>query len=101
MLDILKAKKVCFVAFGLIHNGILTITIPELIESEKSGLLVPEKNPEQLAQAIQRLIDDPALRNNLAAEGFRRVQQHFNAVETNAQLMSLFLESISIETDGS
>ncbi len=36
--------------------------IPELIEHQKTGLLVESRNPSQLAQAIELLITNPALR---------------------------------------
>ena len=44
----------------------------EIIENEKSGLLVPVANPHELASAILRLIEDERLRTNLAAEAKKR-----------------------------
>ena len=45
--------------------------IPELIEDEVSGLLVPPKDGAALANAMRRLIDNRELRERLAAGGFR------------------------------
>ena len=39
-----------------------------LIEHERTGLLVPAGDPQQLAQAIDTLIDDPSRRNALATQ---------------------------------
>jgi glycosyltransferase involved in cell wall biosynthesis len=49
--------------------------IPEVVESGETGLLVPPRNPEELAKALIRLIDGKELRNNLAAEGRKRVSR--------------------------
>lgn len=41
--------------------------IPEIMTDERTGLLTPERNPEVLAKAIERLLADPALGAALAA----------------------------------
>lgn len=63
--------------------------IPELIENGKSGFLVPEKNPEQLASAIKKLIDDPDFRSEIAKNGYNRVREIFNQEITTKQLLSI------------
>lgn len=52
--------------------------IPELVEPEKTGLLVPERDPAALADAIQRLVDDPGLRRRLATAGRAKVAREFD-----------------------
>jgi glycosyltransferase involved in cell wall biosynthesis len=39
--------------------------IPEIVEHERTGLLVPVDDPKALAEAIGRLLDDPQLRERL------------------------------------
>lgn len=39
----------------------------EMIEDERSGLLVPPADPDALAAALRRVIDDPELRHRLGA----------------------------------
>ena len=41
----------------------------EIVEDGRTGLLVPPGRPDALAGALQRFIDDPALRARLAAAG--------------------------------
>ena len=52
--------------------------IPELIENEVTGLLVEQKNSEQLKAALTRLISDPRLRHQLGQAGYQRVRQKFS-----------------------
>ena len=66
--------------------------IPEIIEDGRSGLLVPPRDPEELARAIQRLVDDPALRQRLGEEARRRVQERFT-LDLQAHRMTEVLES--------
>jgi glycosyltransferase involved in cell wall biosynthesis len=51
--------------------------VPELVVDGETGLLVPEGDPPGLAAALQRMVDDPALRARLGAAGRARVERHF------------------------
>ncbi len=75
--------------------------IPELIQHDRSGLLVSAADAQALADAIQRLIDDPELRKRLGAEGRKKVLDEYD-LEKNIQGMIEFFEctpgtAISIE----
>jgi glycosyltransferase involved in cell wall biosynthesis len=63
--------------------------IPDLVENGKSGILIPEKNPDLLAQTIARLIDDPDLRYNIAKGGYNRVKEKFNVADSREKLIAL------------
>ena len=52
--------------------------IPELIEHDVNGLLVPPRDPVALAGALRRAIVDPVLRLRLAAAGRRVVTTRFS-----------------------
>lgn len=69
----------------------------EIIEDDKTGLLVPTENPEALAAALQRLIDNRDLRMRLGQAGQRHAQdfsakrigatyaQHFRAIAARSK----------------
>ena len=52
--------------------------IPELITDGETGLLVEERDPKALADAMARLMDDPALALLLADAGEKRVREKFS-----------------------
>jgi colanic acid/amylovoran biosynthesis glycosyltransferase len=64
--------------------------IPELIRSEVDGILVPPGDQEQLAAALERLIDDPDLREQLGQAGRRRVLNNFDLHRNVANLAEVF-----------
>ncbi|MGX5843179.1 glycosyltransferase [Mesorhizobium sp. ArgA1] len=64
--------------------------VPELLSSDETGLLVPSENPTALAQALERLIRDPALRARLGDAAEQRVRGNFDHVASIVQLKDLF-----------
>jgi glycosyltransferase involved in cell wall biosynthesis len=52
--------------------------VPEVILDGITGILVPPKDPAQLAQAILKLIKDPQLSARLAEGGYQRLKTHFD-----------------------
>ena len=63
--------------------------IPELIEADRTGLLVAPGDPAALATALDRLIREPALRDRLAAAGQARVRERFGLQATIDRLADL------------
>jgi sugar transferase (PEP-CTERM/EpsH1 system associated) len=57
---------------------------PELVLDGVTGLLVPARSPEALADAIVTLLRDPALRASMGQAGKNRVKEHFS-IETMVQ----------------
>ncbi|NMK49135.1 glycosyltransferase family 4 protein [Achromobacter sp. Bel] len=47
--------------------------VSEMFRDGDTGILVPPKNPQALADALQRLIDDPALRRRMGEAGRKMV----------------------------
>lgn len=64
--------------------------IPELITDGHDGLLVPEKDPEKLATAIQELLDSPEKRRDIAENGRETVQNKFNISRSVETLTEVF-----------
>jgi glycosyltransferase involved in cell wall biosynthesis len=64
--------------------------IPELITSGESGLLVSPSDAAQLADAIETLIANPALRQSLGKAGRRKVTASYDLVRNVARLHNIF-----------
>ena len=62
-------------AVGLPVIGTQAGGIPEIIDDQKTGLLVPPQNPKKLADAIVMLIDDAVLRKKLGRTGQQAVSR--------------------------
>lgn len=65
-------------------------SLAELVEHGKSGLFVPERDPDALANALGQILADPDGAAAMAAEGRRRVVQNFDMVQTVAELVRTF-----------
>lgn len=65
--------------------------IPEVVENEKTGLLVPPKDPNALAEAIIKLLKDKDKRETFAIEGKKRVLQKFAASEMVEKVEQVYL----------
>ena len=50
----------------------------QLLEHERHGLLIPPGDPYQLAEAMRRLLDDPALALRLAQAARKRVEERYS-----------------------
>jgi glycosyltransferase involved in cell wall biosynthesis len=64
-------------------------SIPELVESGRSGLLVPPRDAAALAAALQTLRDDETLRSQLGQAGRTKILQEFNLYKNVVTLLRL------------
>ena len=78
--------------------GVPVVTTPlnglaEAVVDGETGLLVPGHDPAALADALELLLVDPALRERLATAARRRVEERFSLSRSVEQLRALFPEA--------
>jgi len=64
--------------------------IPEAIEHERTGLIVPQGDAAALAEACRRLLEDGALRERLATAARALVEQRFSSEANTRRLRALW-----------
>jgi glycosyltransferase involved in cell wall biosynthesis len=70
--------------------------IPELIASERDGLLVPPNEPSKLADAMERILASPELGERLSRSARSKIETQFSLDHGTAELLGGF----SIPDDG-
>jgi len=69
--------------------------IPDFIENDQNGIIIPQKSPKKLEAALQRLITDKPLRNRLALNGHNMVRKEFSSELSIAELSKVIEELTS------
>ena len=72
-------------AIGTWHSG-----IPELVTDGVSGLLVPERDVDALAEALVTLVDHPGRWPAMGLAGRQRVEAEFDSDKLNKDLVELY-----------
>lgn len=67
--------------------------IAEVVQNERTGLLVPPGDATALAEAMHRLASDPQMRHGLGRLAFAFARGHLNARVQSAALEDLLLEA--------
>jgi len=67
----------------------------DILKNEENGLLVPSNQPDAMANAILRMIKDPALARRLAHEAKRTVLE-FDIKKTVDKIQSLYTEQLKV-----
>jgi glycosyltransferase involved in cell wall biosynthesis len=67
-----------------------TVGIPELIENKREGLLVEQKNAVELASAIEHLLKNAELREEMGRQGRTKVMREFNIAHFPNQIYNIF-----------
>jgi glycosyltransferase involved in cell wall biosynthesis len=73
--------------------------ISELVENDRNGFLVQEKNSEALAQAIAKLITQSDLRQQFGQRGREKVLTDFNLTRNVGEIRDLFEKLSQPELD--
>ena len=77
-------------ANGLPIIGSAVSAIPEVVAHGESGLLVPPRDVDQLAQAMRRLLDEPTTLQAMQQHARARLASHFNADRMAMQTVEFY-----------
>jgi glycosyltransferase involved in cell wall biosynthesis len=69
--------------------------IPDVVKDRQTGLLVPEKSPERLAEAILELIDRPDYARELARNGLNFSRERFDWGRITDSIEAVYREAIA------
>lgn len=69
--------------------------IPEAVQHEKTGLLVPQRNPYELAKAIRTILTDTERARKMAFEARRTVEEKFDSRLWLSRLYEIFNKELS------
>lgn len=69
--------------------------VPELVVEGETGLLVPAGDAGALAEALRRLVEDPALRGRVGAAARERVLEHFDLPDFRRAHLELYRRLLS------
>ncbi len=69
--------------------------LPEIVEDGVSGLVVPPKDPEAIADAILRLFNDEPMRHKMGEMSQVRIKHRFNIEETIKKHLVLLEEVVN------
>jgi glycosyltransferase involved in cell wall biosynthesis len=68
---------------------------PEVVSHGETGLLVPSRSPEQLADAMSWLLRRPDVRRRMASAARRRVEERFNVLHTVDAYERMYLRAFA------
>jgi glycosyltransferase involved in cell wall biosynthesis len=60
------------------------------VRNQKNGFLVPIKNPQALAEALEKLLVDQNLRQVMGEESRKLAVEHFSIEEITAEIIKIY-----------
>jgi colanic acid/amylovoran biosynthesis glycosyltransferase len=85
--SLLEAQAVGLPVLSTLHSG-----IPEIVLNNQSGLLVPERDVEELAAGLQYMVEHPERWAKFGRNGRANIEAHFAAPKCMADLLNIYLE---------
>jgi glycosyltransferase involved in cell wall biosynthesis len=79
-------------------KSIVTTDVPgcrEVVRDGENGILVPPRNVDALADALARLIENPALREQMGARSRMRAEQEFGLDTVIQQMLAIYREAMA------
>ena len=71
--------------------------VPEMVIHGKTGLLVPPRSPDKLADALERLLTRPGLAQRLGRQGRARARRKFDVRRTTREFKRLLLQQTQVD----
>ena len=68
--------------------------LPEVVKDGVTGFIVPPRNPEKAAEAIEKLILNKDLRVRMGQAGRERVKQLYNWDNNVGQMISIYKDAL-------
>ncbi len=103
--DLMVAPSL-YESFGLVFIEAFAMKLPviafdapaanEIINDNETGLLVPVYNSKMLAEKIIYLLQQPAERNRLAENGYKKYVDYFNTARMAAQTAAWYRSSLPL-----
>ena len=91
-------------SFGIVALEAMAMKVPvvasriggleEVVEHERTGLLVPPGDADALAEAIRTLAENPEMRINMGEAGRQRVAEKFSIESTIRRTEEIYLECL-------
>lgn len=78
-------------AAGVPVISTVTAGVPEMVVDGETGLLVPQKSPDALAQAMRKILENPELGAVMGAKGRARAVELFDTRRTTETLRNLLI----------
>jgi glycosyltransferase involved in cell wall biosynthesis len=69
--------------------------IPDVLEDGVTGILIPPKDPQAIAEAIIMILSDKQLASGIAQKGFERVRDNFSSEKMANKYLSIYRELLS------
>ena len=66
----------------------------EVVEDERTGIIVPPENSKKIAQAISRLAESAELRSQMGAAARARVVENYSMEKMAARTLALYRECV-------
>jgi glycosyltransferase involved in cell wall biosynthesis len=73
--------------------------VPEIIENEKTGLLINPANPDEITKAIKKLINNPGLAKTLAQNAHQKILQEFSFEKMLQRTLATYEDKTTSEKD--
>jgi glycosyltransferase involved in cell wall biosynthesis len=88
---ILEAQAAALPVISTYHAG-----IPDVVINDETGFLVEEKNVDEMAKNMRRILNEKGLAKKLGEKGRERIKQHFSREKNLKQIEETILNSLLI-----